>query len=283
MIFIVLPILFFVFFNSAFIIDQSKQVIITEFGKLVKIYTSPGLHFKIPFIQSTYFYEKRVLNCDVSEVELTLGDQKRLVVDVLARYYIKDPVLFFKSVHNQHSAAKRLKLIIIGDVRDVLGQVVLQDIISKKRNVVISEIQKRVEKAVKVLGIGMMEVRIKKAILPDENNEAVFNRMRSERAKEAQEWRGQAEQVSKSIISNANLESSSIIAQAKRSAEVIKGKADADAMKILQSCYGENMEFTQLLLNIQSYKKALNNEKVCYWLSSQNNYFKMINDQKGMS
>ncbi len=281
MIFLLLPIVAFIFFNSAFVLDQSKQVIVTEFGKLVKIYTSPGLHFKVPFIQSVFFYEKRVLNCDVSEVELTLGDQKRLVVDVLARYYIKDPVLFFKSVHSQHAAARRLKLIIIGDVRDVLGKVALQDILSEKRESVINEIHARVERAVKVLGIGMMEVRIKKAILPSENNDAVFGRMRSERMKEAQEWRGRAEQISKEIISKANLEASMITSQAKRKAEIIKGKADAEAMNIRQSCYGEDMEFTRFLLNVQSYKKTLENDRVKYWLSSKHPYLSMLSNQKG--
>ncbi|QEK38803.1 protease modulator HflC [Candidatus Cytomitobacter primus] len=277
MIIFIVPIFIILFFNSVFIVDQAQQVIVTEFGRLSKIHTNPGLHFRVPFVQSIHYYEKRVLNCDVSEVELTLGDQKRLVVDVFARYYIADPVLFFKSVYNQSAAAKRLKLIIIGDVRDILGKVSLQDILTTKREDIVNEIHNRVEKAVKVLGIGMMEVRIKKAVLPEENNEAVFNRMRSDRMKEAQEWRGKAEQTYREIISNADLEAAAVIANARREADAIRGEADASAINILQSCYSKDKEFSELILNLESYKKTLGNGRVKYWLSSKHPYFNMLN------
>lgn len=266
---------------SLFVLDESKQAIVTEFGRLVKTCIDPGVYFKVPFIQEVHF-EKRVLNSDVSEVELTLGDQKRLIVDVFARYYISNPVLFFKSVYDVESASRRLKLIIMGDIRDILGKVSLQDLLTNKRAEIVSKIHKRVAKAVQVFGIGMMEVRIKKALLPSENYDAIFDRMRSDRTKEAQEWRGKAEEIYKTIVSEADLKASSIVENAKKQSEIIRGESDAKAIKLLQSAYRKDSKFSKFMLQLKSYEEVLD-DKVGYYLSSKHPYFDLLNKYRGDS
>ncbi|WP_187440103.1 protease modulator HflC [Candidatus Nesciobacter abundans] len=265
----------FILFFCTFSLQESNQAIVNSFGKYVKTVQESGLHFILPW-QSVETYEKRVLSCDVSELEMTLGDQKRIIIDIFARYYIKDPVRFYESLRTYESASKRLGVIIAGEVRDVLGKYNLKDVISSRRAETISKIKNKLLESVDLLGIGVMEVRVKKIAFPKENNDSVFKRMITERLKEAQEWRGEALRSYKRIKSKADLDSMSIISKAERESASIIGKADSEYIKIVNSAYVVDPEVAKKLMEYNNYRKALSGKKT-FLISSKSKYMESLN------
>lgn len=277
--FIVVPaIILYGMFTSLtglFVVDQAEQVLVMQFGQLKRTITKPGLYWLIPVIQTTVRYDKRVLNCDISEIELTLGDQKRIIVSVFARYFIEDPSLFYKTVQNERKAKQRLDIVIGGDLRNILGKCSLQDILSDSRNEIEHQLNKQVRESAKSMGMDMAEVKIKAMLFPSANRMSVFERMRSERLREAQEWRGKAVKVSSEIKGKADISAASIVSHANQEAQAIVGAAEARAMQIRQDVYSKDKEFADWFIRLSSYRLAFN-DRVEIILGSESEYLSDI-------
>src|SRR3989338_9819737 len=166
-----------VLFGSVFVVQQTQQTLVLEFGKLVRVIKSPGLYFKIPFIQDVRSYDTRILDFDLSSIPATLADQKRLLVDTFARYRIVDPALFYRTVLNEEGAEQRLRILNQSIALGVLGQVKLTDVLSPKRAEISKTIRNQMNTAAKAFGIEIVDLQLRGTYLPIENSEAIFNRM----------------------------------------------------------------------------------------------------------
>lgn len=245
--------------GGVFIVDQTQQAIILQFGELTKVHTDPGLKFKIPFVQEVLFFEKRVLDFDLPEVRITTGDQKRLLVDTYTRYRIEDPVLFFQSIKpaTEQGAALRLETIISSTVRNVLGKVLLPTMLSESRSKIMHQINEEVRRLVKSLGIEIIDVRIIRTELPQENRKAVFARMNSELERIAKENRAKGAEKAQQIKAIAERDRSILIADAQKKAQEIKGEGEAKALNIATEAFGKDQEFYSFYRSMQLYRDAI--------------------------
>lgn len=240
-----------------FIVEQGKQVILIELGRLRATYVTPGLYMKVPFYQNIIKYDKRMLDFEVPATELTLSDQKRLVVDIFMRYKIVDPGVFYKTVRSEQKAQDRLSPIITGAMRNVLGGKGMSDILTGDRIKIMNEISEKAQHIVNSLGMKVIEVRISKTDLPAENSHAVYRRMISSLKKEAQKWRGKGKEEYLKRCAKADKDSQEILANADREAKEIIGQADADRMNIYNNAYGVNVSFAKWYLNYQAWHDGL--------------------------
>jgi len=271
-----IPFLFLicVAFGGLFVVTEMQQVLVLQFGQLVRTIRSPGLYTKIPFIQDLMYYDKRILDFDVSATEVTLGDQKRIVVDTFTRYRIVDPALFYKTVSTELGAQTRLAAQITGSLRGVLGSTPLSTILSPERAQKLSLIRGLVNKGCQELGIEVVDVRIRRADLPAENSQAIFNRMISERQKEAQETRAEGMERAEIIRALADLECTTLRANARKAAQEEMGLADKKALEIVGQAYGQNQEFAAFYQSLAAYPKALKNSR--YVLTLEGDFFNYL-------
>ena len=198
--------------GSLFVVQQTQQALVLEFGKLKRVIKEPGLYVKIPFLQNTRSYDNRILDFDLSSIPATLADQKRLLVDTFARYRIVDPALFYRTVLNEEGAEQRLRILNQSIALSVLGQVNLSDVLSPKRNEISKMIRDQMNTAAKAFGIEVVDLQLRGTDLPSENSEAIFNRMISERQQEAQEFRSRGDEMAQEIKATADKERTIILA-----------------------------------------------------------------------
>ena len=230
-------------FQSIFIVQEINQAIVLQFGDPKKIVSKSGLNFKLPFIQNVAYLDKRVLNLDNPPEEVIAADQKRLIVDAIARFKIIDPLKFYISVGNERVARQRLATIINSRIRGVLGKQELATLLSKDRAKQMSIIQNDVNTEAKNFGIEIVDVRIKRADLPQANSEAIYARMQTERQREAKEFRAQGAEIATRIKSTADKEVTVILANAKKKSEIMKGEGDGQRNKIFANAFGKDPQF----------------------------------------
>jgi membrane protease subunit HflC len=223
-----------VLFQSAFIVQEINQAIVLQFGNPKRIITDAGLKFKLPFIQNVVYLDKRVLNLDNPPEEVIAADQKRLIVDAFARFQIIDPLKFYITVGNEMVARSRLSTIINSRIRGVLGTQELATLLSKDRAKQMSIIQNDVNEEAKSFGIKIVDVRIKRADLPQANSDAIFKRMQTERQREAKEFRAEGAEIAAKITSTADKDVTVLLANANKQSQILKGEGDGQRNKILQ-------------------------------------------------
>ena len=244
-------------FFSIFIVKEVNQAIVLQFGDPKKIITKPGLNFKLPFIQNVVFLDKRILNLDAPPEEVIASDQKRLIVDAFARFKIIDPLKFYISVGNERVARSRLATIINSRIRSVLGTQRLQTLLSEDRNKQMALIQDGVNIEAEKFGIKIVDVRIKRADLPQANSEAIYRRMQTEREREAKEFRARGAEMAVTITSTADKEVTVILANANKQSEIMKGEGDGERNKIFAEAFGRDPEFFAFYRSMQAYETAL--------------------------
>lgn len=266
-----------ILFASLFIVQQTQQTLVLEFGRLIKVIKAPGLYFKIPFVQNIRSYDNRILDFDLSAIPATLADQKRLLVDTFARYRIMDPALFYRTVMNEDGAEQRLRILNQSIALSVLGQVKLTDVLSPKRTEISKEIRNQMNTAAKAFGIEVVDLQLRGTDLPAENSEAIFNRMISERNQEAQEFRSQGDEIAQEIKSTADKEKTVILAEANKQSEMIRGHGDAYVTEKAASIYGKDTQFYDFYRSLNAYKAALNQETTTFILSPKESFFKYLN------
>ena len=263
-------------YQGVFVVQEINQAIVLQFGDPKKIITKPGLNFKIPFIQNVVYLDRRVLNLDNPPEEVIAADQKRLIVDAFARFKIIDPLKFYISVGNERVARQRLATIINSRIRGVLGKQELATLLSKDRAKQMSIIQNDVNTEAKNFGIEIVDVRIKRADLPQANSEAIYARMQTERQREAKEFRAQGAEIATRIKSTADKEVTVILANAKKKSEIMKGEGDGQRNNIFASAFGKDPSFFSFYRAMQSYEKALIGGDTSLILSPDSDFFKFF-------
>ena len=267
-------------FLSIFIVKEVNQAIVLQFGDPKRIITNPGLNFKIPFIQNVVFLDKRILNLDAPPEEVIASDQKRLIVDAFARFQIIDPLKFYISVGNERVARSRLSTIINSRIRSVLGTQRLQTLLSEDRNKQMALIQEGVNTEAEKFGIRIVDVRIKRADLPQANSDAIFRRMQTEREREAKEFRAKGAEMAVTITSTADKEVTVILADAQKKSEIMKGEGDGKRNKIFADAFGQDPKFFAFYRAMQAYEKALIGGETSLVLSPDSEFFKFFGNVK---
>lgn len=254
----------FTFFQSAFIVMQTEQAIVLQFGEYVRTIKEPGLAFKVPFIQSIVKIDRRLLSYDLPPRKITLGDQKFLVLDSYTRYRIADPLKFFKSVRNEQNAQNRLVPIIMGRLQSALGKSSLSELLSIKRVEILNDIVIGVREAVSEFGIELIDVRIRKADLPSENSKAIFDRMKSDREREAKLLRAEGEERALVIRADADKQVMNILSEARREAMILEGNAEATATKLLTQAYGQDKNFAEFVQRMRLLQESIHADTPLY-------------------
>ena len=265
-------------FFSIFIVKEVNQAIVLQFGDPKRILLKPGLNFKLPFIQNVVFLDKRILNLDAPPEEVIASDQKRLIVDAFARFQIVDPLKFYISVGNERVARSRLSTIINSRIRSVLGKQSLATLLSEDRSKQMDIIQDDVNNEAKNFGIEIIDVRIKRADLPQANSEAIYKRMQTEREREAKEFRAKGAEMAVTITSTADKEVTVLLANAKKQSEIMKGEGDGQRNNIFAQAFGKDPEFFAFYRAMQAYEKALIGGDTSLILSPDSDFFKFFGD-----
>lgn len=263
--------------SSLFIVEQTEQALVLQFGQPVRVVRDPGLYFKRPFIQNVIVYDKRVLDFEPPHEEVIASDQKRLVTDSYTRYRIEDPLLFYQTVGTEDGVRARLLSIVGGSLRRVLGNVTLSDVLSEKRADIMHHIRDEVAAEAKGFGINVIDVRLRRADLPPENSEAIYARMQSERQQQASQYRGEGSEAAQTVRANADRERTVILAEANRDSQKLRGEGDALAIKIYADAYGQDKGFFGFYRSMEAYKDALNGQTTTFVLSPDSEFFRYLN------
>ncbi len=266
---------------TLFSVQQTQQALVLQFGNPVRIITTPGLNWKIPFIQNVVFFDKRLLDLDTSPQELIAADQKRLVVDAFARYRILNPLLFYQTVNNEEGARSQLGAILEAALRRVLGASSFAAVVSDQREELMRLIGAQVNEEAKGYGVEVVDVRIKRADLPEQNSLAIFRRMQTERQREAAEIRAQGEEASRRIRATADREVVVLKAQATQKAEGLRGDGDAQRNAIYADAFGKDPDFFAFYRSMQAYETGLKPDGTRLVLSPDTEFFRYFNNPSG--
>ncbi len=273
---------FFAFTASTFIVSQTEQALVLQFGRPVRVIQEPGLNFKMPFVQNVEFYEKRLMDFDADPKEVIAADQKRLMVDAFVRYHITDPLRFKQTVGNENTMRSRLNSILESSLRQVVGSVPLSDVISEKRDDIMQEIRAQVNEQAMGgdgkggFGIEVVDVRIKRADLPQANSEGIYKRMQTEREREANQFRAQGSEDAQKIRSQADKERTIILAEAQKTAQITRGEGDSEATKIFAQAFNKDPEFFKFYRSMQAYKKSISSKDTTVVLSPDSEFLKYM-------
>ena len=272
----VLAVVGFGIFLSLFTVKEINQAIVLQFGDPKRIISQPGLYVKIPFIQNVEYIDRRILSLDPAPEEVIASDQKRLIVDAYARFKIVDPLKFYISVGDERVARSRLATIINSRLRSVLGKQSLATLLSEDRAKQMDIIQTDVNTEAQNFGIEIIDVRIKRADLPQANSEAIYKRMQTERQREAKEFRAKGAEMAVTITSTADKEVTVILANAKKQSEIMKGEGDGQRNRIFANAFGRDPEFFAFYRAMIAYEKALIGGDTSLILSPDSDFFKFF-------
>ena len=262
--------------TSVYIVNQAEQAIVLQFGRPVRLVQEPGLKIKIPFIQNVIFYDTRLLNLDPPAQEVVLNDKKRLDVDSFTRYKIVDPIKFYKTVRTEFQAQSKLAEIVNSSIRKILGRSTLQELLSEKRTKIMSDISAAVKVDAAQIGVSVADVRIRRADLPLEVLQAINARMKTEREREAKEFRAQGSQEAQKIKASADKEKTIILANADKQAQIIRGRGDEKAIEIWNRAAGQDIAFFNFYRSLEAYKNALGDGKSSMVLSPDSEFFQFF-------
>ena len=243
--------------SSLFTVHQTQQVLITQFGQPIRVVREPGLQVKVPFIQSVITFDRRLLDYDAPGEEVILGDQRRLIVDSFTRYRITDPLLFFQTAGASEAGIRaRLNSIVTSSLRRVLGNEPLLSVLSTDRTRIMAEIRRQVNEEARRFGIEVTDVRIRRADLPDENTQAILNRMQSERERVAREARAEGAEVAARVRAGADRERTVLIAEAQAQSDILRGQGEQEAIRIFADAFQRDPQFFHFWRSMQAYREA---------------------------
>ncbi|MDA9162937.1 protease modulator HflC [Alphaproteobacteria bacterium] len=264
-----------------FVVDQTKQVIVLQFGEPKAVHQTPGLKFKLPFIQNVVYYDSRVLNLDPAQEEVILRDQKRVVVDTIVRYEIKDPLKFFQTTRTELALIDRLGRIINSSVRGVISQYYLIDLLSETRNQIMAEILENVKEDEGNFGIEIVDLRLKRTELTNEVQGNVFDRMRTEREREANLLRAEGQEISQKIKATADREKIEIVAEAEKQSNILRGTGEAARNQILNDAFAEDPEFFEFIRSMEAYADTFEDGSTTMVISPDSDFFEFFENSNG--
>ena len=267
--------------SALFIVDQTQQALVLQFGQPRRVIRDPGLWAKRPFLEDVILYDNRLLDFEPPPEEVIVSDQKRLVVDTYTRYRITDPLLFYQTVNSEAAVRARLNAMVSGSLRRVLGNVTLSALLSDKRPEIMHQIRDEVAAQGKGFGIEVVDVRIRRADLPEENSQAIYARMVSERQQQAAQYRGEGAEAAQTVRANADRERTVILAEAQRDAQKVRGDGDAQSIRIYADAFGQDKEFFAFYRSMQAYRDALNGRTTSFVLTPDTGFFRFFENAGG--
>lgn len=262
---------------SLFIVDETKQAIVLQFGKPIRSIKDAGLNWKLPFIQNVIFFEDRLLVYDAAPTEIITKDKKTLIVDNYARWKIIDPLKFLQTVRDLNGAQARLDDIIYSELRVDLGLFDMSEIVSEKREGIMKRVTEISNEKASIYGIEIVDVRIKRVDLPPENEKFIFDRMRAERERIAKQYRAEGQEESAKIIAETEREKTVILAEAYKIAQVLKGEGEAASIKIYAESFNQDPEFYKFYRTLEAYRLTFK-DKTTVLLSTDNEFLKYLNN-----
>ncbi len=266
--------------SSVFIVDERQQALVLQFGKVKQVKTEPGLGFKIPLIQNVVYYEARILPLETDSLEVTPLDERRLVVDAFARWRIVDLVRFRRAVQTEAAAIPRLRSILKAKVREVLGSVPSNDVLSPEREALMKRIRDAAHAEAKALGVEIIDVRIRRADLPEQNLKATFERMKAEREREAADLRARGKEAAQVVRATADRKAVELVSDAQRKSEIVRGQADAERNHIFAQAYGRDPEFFAFYRSMRAYVQALQAKNSTLVISPRDEFFDYLKSQR---
>ena len=272
-----------VIYGSLFTVQQTEQALVVRFGKPVDIAAEPGLHFKAPFIDTVIPIDKRILDLENPSQEVIASDQKRLVVDAFARYRIKNPLRFYQSVGSIQAANLQLTTLLNAALRRVLGEVTFIQVVRDEREALMGRIRDQLDHEADGYGIQVVDVRIRRADLPEQNSQAVYQRMQTERQREAAEFRAQGGQKAQEIRANADREATVIVAEANSKAEQIRGEGDAERNRLFAEAYSKDPDFFAFYRSMTAYETGLKGSDTRFLLKPDSDFFRFFGGPSGKS
>lgn len=267
--------------NAFFTLHQTKQAIILQFGDPRQVITEPGLKFKLPFIQDVVYYDKRLLDFPHAAEEVIAADQKRLVIDSFARWKIVDPLLFYQTVANEQGARARLNSLMSAGLRRVIGSVPLTAVLTEQRVDIRETIRDQVDAEAQRFGMRVTDVRIRRADLPAENSQAIYARMKSEREREAKEFRAQGAEIAQRIRSRADRDRIVILAESRKQAQILRGEGDAKSVEIYANAFSQAPDFYAFYRSLQAYRESLQGGNTTLILSPDSAFFRFFKELEG--
>ena len=268
-------------FGSVFTVYQTDQAIVVQLGEPIRVVTEPGLHFKIPFLQSVISIDRRILDLENSAQEVIAFDQKRLVVDAFARYRVSDPLKFYQTIGAIEGANTRLSTLLNSALRRVLGEATSIDIVRDKRAQLMAAVRSQLETEAQGFGITIVDTRIRRADLPEQNSLAVYKRMQTERQRQAAEFRAQGDQRRQEIKAKADRDVTVLIAEAQSKAEQTRGEGDAERNRIYADAFGHDPDFFSFYRTMQAYEAGLKSNDTRMLLRPDSDFFRYFGDPLG--
>jgi len=268
--------------STLFTVHQTQQVLITQFGQPIRVIREPGLHVKIPFIQTVITFDRRLLDFDAPGEEVILGDQRRLIVDSFTRYRITDPLVFFQTVGATEGGIRaRLNSIVSSSLRRVLGNEPLLSVLSADRPRIMNEILRQVGTEARQFGIEVLDVRIRRADLPEENTQAILSRMQSERERVAREARAEGAEVAQRVRAGAERERAVLLAEAEAQADILRGQGEQESIRIVAEAFSRDVEFFQFWRSMQAYREAFSEGNTRLVMTPDSDFFRFFRESAG--
>jgi membrane protease subunit HflC len=260
-----------------FTVNQIEQVVVTRLGEPVRVIKTSGLHFKIPVLETVAIFDKRLMSVELSALEVTLGDKRRIMVDAFGRYVIEDPLKFYQAVGSEHGVLNRLNPVVLGSLSSVLGGLGMSSLLSDTRISAMNKISDEVNRAAKGFGINVVDVRIRKTDLPPQNSEAICKRMISEREREARELRAKGVEMAKVIKSTADKENAIALSEANTKVQILIAEGELEANKIYTEAFSKDKAFFEFFQSLEAYRTAFNSKNSTFVISPRREFFDAMN------
>ncbi len=268
-------------YGSVFRVDQTRQALVVRLGQPVRVVTDPGLNFKIPLIDSVIHIDKRILDIESPAQEVIASDQKRLFVDAFARYRIKDSLQFYQSLGSVGNANSQLQILLNSALRRVLGEATLTHVVRDERAQLMARVREQLETEAQAFGIAVVDVRIRRADLPEQNSQAVYDRMKAERQREVAEFKAQGSQRAQEINARADRDVTVLTAEAEAKAQQTRGEGDAERNRIFADAFGRDPDFFAFYRTMQAYEAALRSNDTRMLLRPDSEFFRFFGDPTG--
>lgn len=278
---VILAVLLFLGYSSVFTVSPTQQALVLRLGNPQQPRTEPGLHFKMPIVDTVVYIDKRILDLEAPAQEVIASDQKRLVVDAFARYRIKMPLRYYQTLGSSLAANSQLAIILNSALRRVLGEATFTHVVRDERAGLMNRIRELVDKEAGNYGIEVVDVRIRRADLPEANSQAVYRRMQTEREREAKENRAQGAEIAERIKADAERQRTIILAEAQRQSEILRGDGEAERARIFAEAAGQDPEFYAFYRSLQAYRQALQGGSTSMVLTPDSEFFKFFNNAGG--
>ena len=264
-------------YSSTFFVQQSQNAVVVRFGKLIDTVTNePGLHWRVPFIDHVFAIDRRIINIDAPAYTVTTKDQKRIIISAYVRYQIFDPETFYRVARTEQGAEGRILAVLNQMLRDEFGSVPMTDMLTEKRAALMSAVTKRLQPQGKQFGINVFDVRFKRLDLPTENSASIYDRMKSQRAQEAANWRAQGQREARALRAEADKQVVITLAEARRQAEVLRGEGDAEATKIYNEAFGRDPKFFDFYRSLKAMQVGLGGNNTTFVGEPKGDFFRFF-------